>query len=767
MYERREARRWDHVDGSILEDPFAKAQKLQIPAIVSDERVSRFSMLAARRGLRSGLWCEGVRADGEPVFLDGARLALVEPQRAWEQRDAARAPVLDLATLGAAFVDVGPFPSESLVRDDATLDRIAGWLGRSLQPADRVHRFAGVRELVVTLYGEGHGSPMLVLDPADGSVVARPKIAPDAWSSYRLGPFVHVPEHSLLLTSNGSGSTLEAISTETWEVVWREPWSSNNGLRRRILARGDRVYSYAARPSHADVHEVASGASIFDGSGSRFTSIDGSDDGRWVAASAYGALHLLDTSTFEPYAELWVEAGDAASSRVRAVAVDGTFDVPAQRIAAADVLLVGRGLQPAADVAPWLWDPLHVRSLRDDGDRAARTVKADVPLAVEPRKLRRTNDVAIADRAPIVAAVGRTEPLRILNAEDGAVLKTSTPDVPWAWNLDVSPDGETVALVTRLGKVLLWNWREEDAPARVAFLDGTPGWTDWPFGSHVSFAPDGRHVLVAHHRSERLLLRRSGDVVARIPRVAAAIELEPTEDGFRAIHASGFTEAVAWSPDGSRVALVTEGRPAIHDAHTGERIDVDFPDFEPTAESIAFGPEGRRIATGHFRGKVVLWDLETGEPLWIHEHEDPFWGKHDDAWNSMGIGDLAFSPDGASLALTTVTGIHAVLLDAETGRQEWIGPYNGGRMGEPAGVTWTTSSRVFYFAFVSGCCAVRRVDLRPEATEGMKPAPRGRKQFDLEPGLPVDLGWNGRAAGISEGAVVVREAVSGRVVWRR
>ncbi|MEM6675719.1 MAG: WD40 repeat domain-containing protein [Planctomycetota bacterium] len=583
---------------------------------VRDQTANRYSTLAARRGLRTGLWIEGAPTRGEPRFLDGSRLALHRSTQRMDEPETAPTLILDVASLKAAIERLEPLGRNENDEDDET----------------------------------------------------------------------------------------EARS---------------------------------------------------------FDALDRSNDGRWVAARSHDSLHLLAPDDLEPFVEIWTEDGGPDDFHVRASAVDGTFDLPAWQVEDAQVLLARRGFVPAARLAPWLWDPLHVRSIRDDDDRRPRVVRADLPRATAPRRIGYATDVALAETAPVVAVLGRAGAIQVRSAEDGKVLATSPRRFPSAWNLDLSPDGATIALLTRDREVYLWDWQGERAPERVTDVDERSRWTGWSFGCHVSFSPDGQRLLVCNDTSERFLLDREGLIVARIPRVDAQIEIEPSEDGWRTMHFSGFTEGAAWSPDGSRLALITEGRPAIHDAQTGGRLEIAFTGLEPTAECVAFGPRGRLIATGHFRGKVVLWDLETGIQVWIHEYTDPFFGKHDDQWNSLGVGDLAFSPSGDRIAMTSVTGIYGSLLDASTGERLWIGDFCGGRMGEPAKITWHDDGSAFYFAYVSGVMPVRRVAL---ADDDGRPRPQ---QFDLEPGCPVDIGWDGRAAGTIEGAVVVRDAVSGRVLWKR
>ena len=72
--------------------------------------------------------------------------------------------------------------------------------------------------------------------------------------------------------------------------------------------------------------------------------------------------------------------------------------------------------------------------------------------------------------------------------------------------------------------------------------------------------------------------------------------------------------------------------------------------------SMAFSPDGHRVATAGFDNAVRLWNVDTGQPV-----GEPLTG-HGDA-----VTDVAFSPDGHRLA--SASDDHTVRLwNAETGR---------------------------------------------------------------------------------------------------
>jgi len=366
---------WKHTDGRILEEPALGQGSVVVPL---PHGVRGLWGTSKVRGLRAGLWVRGDGVGGPARSLAGADISWSDP--AWSfapPRDGASL-VVDADTLTIRERARELWSDPTLVLDAGERFRIGEILGTPLKRNDVVQRFPGLHETIVTrsvgpLDPDYDRAPMVVVNARAGAVVKEIFPPPTGIGSVDLSRAVFAPGARLLLVSNASGSTLEAISTETWGIVWREPEQSRNGDGRRISVRRDRVYSWDRHPSQADVHDLETGALLFDGEKRQLTSIDGSDDGRWVVASSWGATLLLDGPDLAPLLELWVEYDPDLPPLLTAVAVDGTFLAPPERIETAHVLLEG-GFVRAAAVAPWLWDPLHVRTMRLDDDRAARVV---------------------------------------------------------------------------------------------------------------------------------------------------------------------------------------------------------------------------------------------------------------------------------------------------------------------------------------------------------------------------------------------------------
>lgn len=101
---------------------------------------------------------------------------------------------------------------------------------------------------------------------------------------------------------------------------------------------------------------------------------------------------------------------------------------------------------------------------------------------------------------------------------------------------------------------------------------------------------------------------------------------------------------LAFRPDGRQLATASvafsSGLPAgvfLWDAATG--AEVGRLKGETSTFSVAYSPDGTRLATGGIAGQVRLWDASTGDLI-------ADLGRH----GASGVHDVAFSPDGALLA---------------------------------------------------------------------------------------------------------------------
>jgi WD40 repeat protein len=119
----------------------------------------------------------------------------------------------------------------------------------------------------------------------------------------------------------------------------------------------------------------------------------------------------------------------------------------------------------------------------------------------------------------------------------------------------------------------------------------------------------------------------------------------------------GVVNSVAFSPDGKRIASGgQDGKVLVWDAEKGGAALLRLQGHVGTVTSVAFSSDGKRIASGGgWDGTVRVWDAEKGGAARIPIQ------AHTDRVTTM------FSPDGKPIALVTDLEGKVPLWDAEKG----------------------------------------------------------------------------------------------------
>ena len=121
----------------------------------------------------------------------------------------------------------------------------------------------------------------------------------------------------------------------------------------------------------------------------------------------------------------------------------------------------------------------------------------------------------------------------------------------------------------------------------------------------------------------------------------ASAEYEPhtqwgLPEGAKARLGKGYLGEIAYSPDGTRLAVASSIGIWLYDAQTGQEVAL-LTRHTKGVSSVAFSPEGWTLASGSYDYTVRLWEVSTGVPL------RTFTGHTDWVWS------VAFSPDGTTL----------------------------------------------------------------------------------------------------------------------
>ena len=193
-------------------------------------------------------------------------------------------------------------------------------------------------------------------------------------------------------------------------------------------------------------------------------------------------------------------------------------------------------------------------------------------------------------------------------------VRTYTGHTDAAYGVSFSPTGKWILSGGFSGTLKMW---ETTSGRLVASMKGY---------NNVAFDPRGGWIASSGGKDGTVWMWR---------------KINSRLDGWRKkvlVGHAGHVNDISFSPDGKRLASVSEDRSAIvWDTQTGKTL-MTLRGHTDVVRGVSYSPDGRFLATASFDKTAKIWDTSTGsEVTTLRGHSDKLW-------------DVVFSPKGLRLA---------------------------------------------------------------------------------------------------------------------
>ncbi len=267
--------------------------------------------------------------------------------------------------------------------------------------------------------------------------------------------------------------------------------------------------------------------------------------------------------------------------------------------------------------------------------------------------------------------------LRLWDTSTGKLLTKLTGHIRDITSLTFSPDSSTIASASADGTVLFWSTetkntlpihisnhsytqrgmvilKDSSLLASVAFNSKITFWDlktqrkanlqtkgRYDFLQSLAFSPDGSKLAIADEQLVQLTDVRTGRELARLT-----------------VRMHTIISAMAISPDGKTVALGSSREIHLWNTDTGKIFNIPLTDTSKSMSmfsTIIFSQDGKKLISGDSQGKVQIWDTKTGEVLTTFltadEIVDPMDNEVPFVFPKNLISALAYSADDDLLAV--------------------------------------------------------------------------------------------------------------------
>ena len=240
-----------------------------------------------------------------------------------------------------------------------------------------------------------------------------------------------------------------------------------------------------------------------------------------------------------------------------------------------------------------------------------------------------------------IASVTGDGKARIWDTDNGEELQVITTGFSGARHIAFHPNNDELAVGNSNGDVQIWNWSNNEEIARFHTRAGSL--------TSLDFSPDGRWLSVCSNAGAEIWSTATGSLMRKFSGHTRHITLASFAQQGRQLVTAGADQTlklwdltsaeepqefwvqlagigdIAFSPNGTAIAVASKmDRNTPVDSRQFNLClwDSDQKNVERTYEghknwltSVAFSPDGKRIATGSHDKQTIIWDAGASEPL--------------------------------------------------------------------------------------------------------------------------------------------------------